>query len=107
MQILRDPLQFRKVRDLAFSKWDLKGRDKLSRKDMETGLKHTGMWWGLPPYRARDARPVYLSLFEAADVDNSGYIDRDEFDSFLFSYFQRVAKTLEENPVVVEASTVT
>lgn len=58
----------------------------------------------MPPAGSEEAKLIYTSLFLAADMDSSGFVDKEEFKELLRSLFKGIQLQLEERPIMVDAS---
>ena len=58
----------------------------------------------MPPADTEEGKQIYTTLFLAADVDSSGFVDKQEFKELLRSLFTGIQLQLEEKPVMVDAS---
>ncbi|GJP30394.1 hypothetical protein CLOM_g1032 [Closterium sp. NIES-68] len=105
-KLLQSPEQLEAVVDRLFRDWDVQQRAKLSCADLTVGLAGLGASLGLPPPAARDAEGFYRELFVAADMDESGFVDRAELRDMLTALFQKLALELEQKPVLLECTLV-
>ncbi|CAI7781628.1 unnamed protein product [Closterium sp. NIES-53] len=103
-KLLQNPEQLEAVADELFRDWDTHNHGKLSCRDVTAGLAGLGPSLGLPPPVAKDAEGFYRELFVAADMDESGFLDRTELRAMLQSLFEKLATELEAKPLVLECT---
>ena len=104
LQLLSSDADFEQFLTEVFSDWDVKRRGKLSQLELTAGIKKLGAAFGLPPPAAKDADKFYKEIFVSADMDDSGYVDKQELGELLRSIFKQLVDQLERNPVVVEST---
>ncbi|KAI5068104.1 hypothetical protein GOP47_0016449 [Adiantum capillus-veneris] len=101
-KLLADVELFSKVSDKMFDDFDSSRDGKLSRNELRHALESHGEEWGLPARETNEhVAQLYNDLFSACDGDNSGEIDKKEFQSLLREILQVFAEKLEKNPVFV------
>ncbi|CAI5947469.1 unnamed protein product [Closterium sp. NIES-64] len=105
-KLLQSPEQLQAVAEELFRDWDTHNHGKLSSRDVSAGLAGLGPSLGLPPPVAKDAEGFYRELFVAADMDDSGFLDRAELRGMLQSLFEKLASELEAKPLVLECTVI-
>eukprot|EP00850_Spirogloea_muscicola_P004415 SM000019S04959 [mRNA] locus=s19:288898:289681:+ [translate_table: standard] len=80
-----------------FEEWDLDKDEKLS-KDV-TAFKILGLSFCLPPETSQaEQEVIFGKVFDAADYDHNGIVDRNEFAILAKSRLKSLADELEKNP---------
>lgn len=101
-QLLADGELFSKVADRLFDEYDSSKDGKLNRSELRRALESHGEEWGLPVRDSSEqVAQLYNDLFSACDTDNSGEIEKKEFQSLLQEILEVFAVKLENNPVFV------
>eukprot|EP00850_Spirogloea_muscicola_P007308 SM000036S13352 [mRNA] locus=s36:780591:782791:- [translate_table: standard] len=86
-----------------FEEWDLDKDEKLSKGEIVTAFKTLGLSFGLPPETSQaEQEIVFGKVFDAADYDHNGIVDKDEFAILAKSLLKSLADELEQNPIIIE-----
>eukprot|EP00246_Nothoceros_aenigmaticus_P001141 TRINITY_DN11505_c0_g1_i1.p1 TRINITY_DN11505_c0_g1~~TRINITY_DN11505_c0_g1_i1.p1 ORF type:complete len:340 (-),score=91.07 TRINITY_DN11505_c0_g1_i1:562-1581(-) len=102
-KVLADDKLLSEVAETIFQELDVNEDGKLDKVEVRPILESKGIEWGLPPHQADGStEQLFDEIFSIVDADNSGEIDRSEFQVLLKAVFENFAQQLELNPIIVD-----
>lgn len=91
------------VADNLFQQLDENKDGKLSKAEIRPVFESQGSQWGLPSPDENDAvNQLYSEVFKEVDTDNSGEVDKSEFQILAKALFEGFAEQLRLEPIMVD-----
>lgn len=102
VQVLADEVAFKEMTDDMFNELDVDKDEHLSKAEIRPLFERHGTDWGLPPIGDAETEELFDQVFKAVDTDNSGEVEKSEFEALAKTLFAEFSEMLRLNPILVE-----
>lgn len=101
--MLDDEKLLAEVADTLFQQLDENKDGKLNKAEIRPVFESQGAQWGLPsPEESAAVDKLYNDVFKEVDTDQSGEVDKGEFQILAKALFEGFAEQLRLEPIMVD-----